>query len=258
MPPAPLRLKVQESACLCVNSFRFRFTYPSLVNVKRTLFDEENQHRGWSQYLCHPVDWIWNININIIPDYDLWCDLLYLTLTDTTHWHMIIRFRDENGIFGTISKSFMNPNLFRQVHYQHALLLCLCSWLGLLCSRCVTRLGLMLPVWKPCILDHWEKHGEGGNLCISNHEVWNSKNIDSISVKVTWLQSVTRGCLSCLSVYPLQSLLTTVVGDDASTPTFRVCASQYPGKHMKKLAFSSLDFHNFKFFKVDQVVRFPF
>ena len=60
MPPAPLRLKVQESACLCVNSFRFRFTYPSLVNVKRTLFDEENQHRGWSQYLCHlkiyPID----------------------------------------------------------------------------------------------------------------------------------------------------------------------------------------------------------
>ena len=39
----------------------------------------------------------------------------------------------------------LNPNPVNLVFYQHALLLCLCSWPGLLCSsRRVTGLGLSL------------------------------------------------------------------------------------------------------------------
>ena len=47
---------------------------------------------------------------------------------------------------GLLTKTILfNPNSFNLVHYQHALPLCLCSQLGLLCSsRWVTELGLTM------------------------------------------------------------------------------------------------------------------
>ena len=50
--------------------------------------------------------------------------------------------RDENGIFRIYCLTLI---MFTLTHYQHALLLCLYSWLGLLCSSSwVTRLGLRI------------------------------------------------------------------------------------------------------------------
>ena len=59
------------------------------------------------------------------------------------------------------SNSGFNPNPFSMVHYKHALLLCLCSWSGLLWfSRRVTGIGLRINL-KQCMkgkMSRWLPH----------------------------------------------------------------------------------------------------
>ena len=66
---------------------------------------------------------------------------------------------------GLLTKTILfNPNSFNLVHYQHALPLCLCSRLGLLCSsRRVTELGLNHLIFfhtKPVGLVGFGKYGK--------------------------------------------------------------------------------------------------